>query len=203
MKIVIKKLVVTDLEDKKSKIVTFKPTKNLITSDKNSCGKSVLMKSIYHTLGADSSFDKRISDKDILFVVDFSCLEKEYRIVRKKESFLIFVNNQFTHFYSRGSRNEMANFYSSEFGVSVYLRSRDKTTELAPPAYLFIPYYLDQDRSWKEDQYPFSKKSMGQYDPISTNELYSYHLGLLSKDYGIQKSEIEFLKKQKKNWKKK
>lgn len=193
MNIVIKSLRISDISRHVSKTITFKEKDNLITSEKNSRGKSVLMKSIYHALGADSMFDSVFPKDEVLFDITFKSDENEYRVLRYKDCFSILKNNILVNYVGSGSRPELSLFFQSEFNTSVYLKNRKKTTELAPPAYLFIPYYLDQDRSWKEEQEPFSKQTMSQYEPLNRNDLYLYHLGLYKDDYGQLKSEIDDL----------
>ena len=193
MNIIIEVLRITDIPGKLSKTIKFKDNDNLITSEKNSRGKSVLMKSIYHTLGADSMFDSVFPKDNILYEITLKSKENKYRILRYKDCFSIIKNNELVDYISKGSRTDLSLFFQREFGTGIYLKNRKKTTELAPPAYLFIPYYLDQDRSWKEEQEPFSKQTMGQYETLSRNELYLYHLGVYNKNYGKIKSEIDEL----------
>lgn len=193
MKLIFKKLRIANLSENKSKTIFFSDKDNLITSEKNSLGKSVLMKSIYHTLGADSAFDKYFNEENVLFENEFEYGVNTYDILRYKNQFAILKNKQLIDFINSGCRTRLAEFFKNELGLSVFLKNRNKTTEIAPPAYLFIPYFLDQDRSWKEEQEPFSKKTMNQYDSMSRNDLYLYHLGLYSSDYGRLKSEIETL----------
>ncbi len=53
-------LYIFEYESKMAKKIDFKHGINILTSDEksgNDVGKSVLLKSIYHTLGADSIFD--------------------------------------------------------------------------------------------------------------------------------------------------
>lgn len=193
MNIIIESLRITDIPGRLSKTINFKKRDNLITSEKNSRGKSVLMKSIYHTMGADSMFDKNFNKDNVLFELSFRSDGNTYRIMRYKNNFSVVKNGVLVNYIRSGSRTDLSSFFQEEFGTSVYLKNRKKTTELAPPAYLFIPYYLDQDRSWKEEQEPFTKQTMDQYEPLSRNDLYLYHLGLYKEDYGQLKSEIEEL----------
>lgn len=53
MNLVVSAITMVDLTNKEAKRVYFSPGKNLITSARNHLGKSVVMKSIYYTLGAE------------------------------------------------------------------------------------------------------------------------------------------------------
>lgn len=196
MDFIFKKIRISDVVNKCSKTIEFSEYDNLITSENNSMGKSVLMKSLYHSLGADSAFDKNFHEDNILFSLDFVYGENEYRILRFKDAFSVIKNNMLINFINAKCRPDLSLFFKNEFGISVYLKNRKNTIEIAPPAYLFIPYYLDQDRSWKEEQEPFSKNTMWQYEPISRNDLYFYHLGIYTSEYGCIKSDIGSLSKE-------
>jgi predicted GTPase len=54
--LILKQLRILSIPEKSAKLVTFHPQKNLITGE-NDVGKSSIIKSIYHTLGADVHFD--------------------------------------------------------------------------------------------------------------------------------------------------
>lgn len=191
MNIVVEKVLIVDKTHKIAKLVRFKEGKNLITSDVNSVGKSVIMKSIYHSLGADCAFDSNLDSEKLLFEIEFLFGEKKYTIIRYQNSFVVLINGLLSKHVKSGERILLSNFYYNEMGMSVFLKGRKNATEIAPPAYLFIPYYLDQDRSWKEEQEPFSKRTMGQYDSLSRNDLYCYHLGIYKDSYGKLKSDFE------------
>ncbi len=194
MKLTIESILITDIDGKKSKKICFKDGINLITSRINSVGKSVIMKSIYHSLGADSFFDANFKKiKNLLIETEFLFGSNKYTCIRYNNLFCILKNGNYYGYY-KSHRNEMAKFFEDELGMSVYLRSREGRAELAPPAYLFIPYYLDQDRSWKEEQYPFAKESMQHYYKTSANELFLYHLGVFDKSYGQLKASIDSVK---------
>ena len=94
MKVLINSLKITDVSEKKSKHICFSDGVNLLTSDNNSRGKSVLMKSLYHAFGADSMFDTNIKQENILFDIYFSFGDNKYRVLRYKDSFCTFKNEK-------------------------------------------------------------------------------------------------------------
>lgn len=194
MGIIFKQLMITDVINKVSKKITFSSNINLITSVNNSMGKSVIMKSLYHSLGANCDFDDVFPKENVLFDITLQYKENIYRICRFKNSFRLFKNGEFFKSVKSGNINELSVFFKDELDTYVYLKNRAKTTELAPPAFLFVPYYLDQDLSWKKEQFPFN--NMGQYESISRNELYYYHLGVFTVEYNQNKSKQLSIKKQ-------
>ena len=55
MNLVVSSITMVDLTNKEAKRISFSPKKNLLTSTRNHLGKSVIMKSIYYTLGIHSA----------------------------------------------------------------------------------------------------------------------------------------------------
>ena len=72
MNLVVSTITMVDLTNKEAKRVYFSPGKNLITSARNHLGKSVIMKSIYYTLGAEVYYPNPIKKLNLLTYIDFS-----------------------------------------------------------------------------------------------------------------------------------
>lgn len=84
-KLVVNGLYLFSIKEKKAKYVSFADGINVITSSKDNGtkrGKSVIMKSIYHTLGADCIFEDKWNINDKVSILDFSVDTKEYYILR-------------------------------------------------------------------------------------------------------------------------
>lgn len=62
MNLTITALTMVDLTHKEAKRISFSPEKNLVTSAHNHFGKSVIMKSIYYTLGAEVYYSNTIKN---------------------------------------------------------------------------------------------------------------------------------------------
>jgi chaperonin cofactor prefoldin len=174
-------LLIVDYIRKEAKYVSFGNNRNLITSDSNSKGKSTIMKSLYHTLGANSLFDDEFEVHSKMFDIEFNVNDQKYRICRYQDEYTIFKEEKLIKKFSRGNIESLSLFYEEEFGFSVYLKSRTASIVLAPPAMSFLPYYLDQDKSWKKEVEPF--ENLGQFEKLSRNDLFYYHLNILNKDY--------------------
>ena len=74
-KLVVNGLYLFSIKEKKAKYVSFADGINVITSSKDNGtkrGKSVIMKSIYHTLGADCIFEDKWNINDKVSILDFS-----------------------------------------------------------------------------------------------------------------------------------
>lgn len=187
MAITFDEIIITDIIEKTSKKVVFASKRNLITSDSNGKGKSTIMKALYHSLGANAAFDDNINKKAMIFDISLSFNDVKYRVVRYIDQYLVFKNGKLDISCRYGNIVELSEYYKKEFDMYVYLKDRVGGLPIAPPAYSFIPYYLDQDCSWKKEQMPFD--SLGQYEKLSKNDLYYYHLSIFNDIYNEVKSK--------------
>ena len=87
--LLIKKLTILSIPEKSAKTVTFHPRRNLVMGD-NDVGKSSIIKSIYHSLGADVHFDKVWEKADAISLLTFSYSNKDYMILRSRDHFGLF-----------------------------------------------------------------------------------------------------------------
>lgn len=99
-------------------------------------GKSILLKSLYHTLGADSSFDKNFDEQNVLFSLEFDYGVNRYQFLRFKNAFSILKNGKLSDFIKAKSRTDLSRYFKSEFGLSVYLK-----TERRQPRLLLLLIY--------------------------------------------------------------
>lgn len=199
-KMVIKKIYIFSPIEKRAKVVEFSDGKNIITCspvDGTDRGKSVIMKSIYHSLGADCNFDAKWDDASKTYITHFSIGNKEYIIYRCNRLFKIF-DAKHNLLFKTISRTSLAEFLTNNiygFGVKLPDREEEKL-ELTPPVYNYLLYFLDQD---KLDGPNFSSfKSLGHYPNYKENVLY-YHFGVFDDEYYNIIRNLELLtEKQKK-----
>ena len=97
MKMVFKELFLFAPHEKVARKIEFKEGINIITSsqvDGNEKGKSVIMRSLYHALGAEALFASKWETKNKIFVLRFSIDEKEYYIYRSADLYKLFDGNR-------------------------------------------------------------------------------------------------------------
>lgn len=153
---------------------------NLITSEETSRGKSSLIRALYHSMGANSCYDKKFKANDKIFIVQFSSGDNRYRIIRYKNIYFCYKNENLIKKILNDYK-ELSKLYEQEFNMSVYLTDKNNKFDIAPVAYSFIPYVLDQDNSWKSNNLPFS--NMGQFLDANRIDLYYFHLNVLNLEY--------------------
>lgn len=171
---------IVDFLEEKSCFIKFEKGINIVTSKNTSRGKSSILRSIYHSMGAESGYDKSFEANKKVFEIVFSYGANEYKIIRKNNKYFCYRNAQLIKIST--DYKQLATLFEQEFGLSVYLTDRKGDLDIAPTTYLFIPYFADQDLTWKlQQRIPF--KNNKQFEDDSLINLYYYHMGILNKTY--------------------
>lgn len=162
----------------------------------NYVGKSTLLKSLYHTLGADALFDDSKGwEKDCkyYYILNFNINEHNYNILRHDNYFAIYdyKNNII---FSTSNREHLSNFYSRFFNMNVYLKSNIHEDEhkyiLALPAAMFCLSFLDQKKisGCKFDSFDH----LNQYFDFSLDIIFS-HLGINDNEFNRLQDKQNYL----------
>lgn len=194
MNVIIKEIVILDKNSKIGKIQNFKKGINVVTSIKsekgNYVGKSTLLKSIYHALGADVFFDVSKgweSSGKYYYILSFLINDIEYIIMRKDRFFILF-DKKYNVLFKVINRDELAIKLAELFNMSIYLKKpkNDYKYTLATPVFMYCLSFLDQK---KINGCSFdSFKSLSEYSDYYSDLIYS-HLGI--KDVNARKLEEE------------
>lgn len=203
--LVIEKLYIFSTENKTAKIVEFSKGKNIVTSsqiDGNNKGKSVILKSIYHTLGADCKFDPKWNEKEKTYILKTNVNGSHIYFYRHDRLFKI-MNEKEEIIFQTIIRTKLAEYLESIFKFAVKLPNKeDSNLEIVPPAYNYLLNYIDQDGMNCTNFSSFC--NLAQYSNYKENVLY-YHTGVLDEDYYKLIKDIESIngKRDEKNKEKK
>lgn len=188
-KLIFKQLFLFSSTEKKARKIEFSPGKTIITSSKvdgTDRGKSVVLKSLYHTMGADCFFEDKWDDKSKTYILLFEIDGIEFYIYRFNRLFKVFDSNK-NLLFSVVSRHQLAEELNELFHFAVKLPPRNANEvesisklEIAPPAYNYILYFVDQDKQNGSQFSSFQK--LGEYTDFKENVIY-YHLGAFNDDY--------------------
>lgn len=191
-KLVVNGLYLFSIKEKKAKYVSFADGINVITSSKNNGtkrGKSVIMKSIYHTLGADCIFEDKWNINDKVNILDFSVDTEGYYILRYQRLFKIYCKDNFHLLFRTNNRTELAEFLGNLFDFKVMLPNKcSGEIEVTPPAYNYLLNFIDQDGMAGSKFLSFA--SLQQYSDYKDKVLY-YHLGVYNEEYYLLVKSIE------------
>lgn len=185
---VVSAITIVDLTNKEAKRVSFSSGKNMLTSAHNHLGKSVIMKSIYYTLGADVYYPPPIKRLNLLTYIDFSLSKQQYRIARLNNSFVMYCNGIFVSVYSSvgAFEEELCKLFNLE--INLIGKDQEGTIVKCPPAFYYMPYYIDQENGWAVNSLSFNR--ITQFDMPQRKNSFFFHLGVLDNGYiGISKRQ--------------
>lgn len=183
MNVIFKKIYIFDILAKKAFVTSFEEGVNVVTSssiDGTDRGKSVLLRSLYHVMGADAHFDKKWKNEDKVYLLEFLVDNKKYFIYRHRKLFKVF-NDLIQILFQTSSRTELSEFLGEIWSFEIFLPNRNtEKLEIAPPAYTYVMNFLDQD--YYDGTNFNSFKSLGQYQNFKPDVIYS-QLGIYDKSY--------------------
>lgn len=146
-----------------AKHVEFSDGVNIVTSsqmDGTDRGKSAIAMSLYHCMGADCRFSTKWG-KNKVYILHFGFNEEEFYMYRNGNLFKLF-NGSMESLWSTSNRNELGTILGNKFGFEILLPNRGtQEVEVAPPAYSYAPYFVDQNHYLGSDFSSFDR--MGQY----------------------------------------
>lgn len=188
MNLIITSIAMVDLTKKEAKKVFFSENKNLLTSKKNHLGKSVIMKSIYYTLGAEVYFPMPIKSINLLTYIDFKLKKHMYRVSRLNWSFALFCDGKLLEVYD--SVNEFSRALNELYELDINLVGKDTlgTITKCPPVFYYLPYYIDQENGWSPTSFSFDR--LTQFDLPQRKNSYFFHLGVLDNEY-VEQSKCQ------------
>lgn len=190
-KMIFNKLYLFSLKEQKAFSIPFVDGINIVTSDRlngNKKGKSVVMKSIYHTLGADSYFEDKWDNNTKTYILDVSIGNNQYFFVRFNDLFKIFDLNYHLIFQTE-NRTKLSEKLKELYDFAIQLPNRqDGILELTPPAFSYILNYIDQDKMSCSKFASF--RSLEQYSDFKESALYS-HFGVFNEEYYLISKRIK------------
>lgn len=183
MKMTFKELFLFSPHEKKAKKISFEEGINVITSnqeDGTDRGKSVVLRSFYHALGAESHFETKWDTKSKIYILHLFIDGKGYYIYRSADLYKFFDEKKQLLFVSTHS-HELAEQLKAYTGFAVMLPERtSEKLEITPPVYNYLPFFLDQDH-YDGSKYS-SFKNLQQYANYKDSVLF-YHLGIYDETY--------------------
>jgi hypothetical protein len=159
-------------------------------------GKSSLLKSIYSTFGADPPIVHpawRLAN--VITVLRFTLDGKRFTAARSGDSHYAFFDaeDRVLGTFSRLT-SELAPFIADLLGFKLRLADREGRLVAPPPAYLFLPFYVDQDSGWQRNWSSFGR--LQQLPGNWRKEVAEYHAGIRSNEYYFYRGELERLKQE-------
>lgn len=172
-------ILIADLQNNTARFQRFSKGFNVITSTDNHVGKSSLLKSLYYALGAEVGFDSVWDRNSKLYVATVCVNDEIYRIARYMKRFAVFHETKLLKI-TESVTKDLAQLLEEIFGFAIFLPNKiTGKVEMAPPAFTFMPYYIDQDTGWSGLYDSFS--SIAQYKKADRIKSLYYHLNIYTK----------------------
>lgn len=179
------KILLLSLKEQKAKKVIF-DSKRTIILGRNSTGKSCLIKSLYQTFGAEpQNLHPNWKEANAISLVHFTIDGEKYSIIRSNKVYCLF-DSASVKLEQFNRVSELGNYIAKLLDFKILLPNREGEIVTPPPAYLFLPYYADQDKSWTSNWSSFSKL----YLPNAKLDIINYHTGIRPNQYYEAKNEL-------------
>lgn len=172
-------LLVLSNSEKSGNQFQFGPAQNLITAKDNNVGKSTLVELLFWTFGCEMQFDTKWINQDCKTILRFSIGTFNFAIKRYKNQVSVIQPDGSKLEFSKIS-GDYARWFAETVGFKALLPSRTDELQTPPPAYFFIPFYIDQKKSWIKAWEGF--ENLAQYDNWKQT-IIKYHVGLLTPEY--------------------
>ena len=188
--LLIKQLTILSIPEKSAKTVTFHPQRNVITGE-NDVGKSSIIKSIYHTLGADVRFDDVWEKADAVSLLTFSYSNKDYIILRSRDHFGLFdIQGSLLQSFESIIKG-LSPYFAKLFDNRLQLK-QSQTNQRIPisPAIQFLPFYIDQDKGWAKPWDSF--EGLGVFGGFK-RDLINFVTGIRPNEYFVLSERIDKL----------
>lgn len=184
------KLYLLSLKEQTAKIVHFHPNMTIIRG-KNSTGKSSLVKMLYQAMGASvPNIPKFFQDANVISLLYFTVDGEEYSILKHQKRYLLF-HGESQILSTQHVTDQLAPEFAKVFNFKLCLNDKKGNFIQAPPAFLFLPFYLDQDQGWHGTFKSFDR--LGQFENW-TDDFISFHLGITSPEYYERRANLIRLK---------
>ena len=168
------------LREQKARTIEFHPQLTVIKGE-NDVGKSSVIKSLYWAFGASSAkIHPNWIEANVKALVTFTIDDSRYRIFRDHNTFGVFDSEDKLLISTNEITRELAPFISQLIDFKLVFSNRKGEPEIPPPAYAFLPFYIDQDVGWVKQLNSFS--NLTQY-PNFRKDLLEFHTGIRPNEF--------------------
>jgi hypothetical protein len=152
---------------------------NLVTGSDNSIGKSTLIKNLFWAIGCEPHFDEEWNSNDVKAILYFKVNQQEYIVSRYADGIYFGRKGTALTKYAKVT-GKFAKDFAKVVDFELMLANRQDGLDCPPPAFYFLPFYIDQKKSWDEPWNGF--EGLGQYSNFKKN-LIKYFCGYLPSEH--------------------
>lgn len=126
------------------------------------------------------------ADANVSILLDFTVDGAPYRILRTGEVFGLFDGSSKLLWKESGITSAVAAAVAKLLDFKLELQNRKGEFVTPPPAYAFLPFYVDQDAGWQKTWSSFS--GLGQFEKFK-KDVATFHAGLKPNAYYAARSK--------------
>jgi predicted nucleic acid-binding Zn-ribbon protein len=191
-KLVLEEMLLLSLSEKRARKIAFDRSRTIVRGD-NQTGKSCLVKSIYRTFGAEPPLHPRWKKADVSSLIRFTVDQVRYAILKhgSADAYSIFDDNNKLIDTFDSVTTGLAPFFANLLNFKIKLPDREQKQITPPSNYLFLPFYIDQDKSWASNWSGFQRL---QQLPNWRDAIINYHTGIKGNEWYQAKGEADQVK---------
>jgi hypothetical protein len=161
--------------------------KATVLKGENDVGKSSLIKTLMKTFGAQPHKETdQWKMAAVQSLVDFEIDGLRYSLLRSKSTYGLFNSGDELVDSFTSITNQLSPRLAELFNFHLALSSKSGSTQ-ATPAFLFLPFYADQDRSWVAALEGF--ELLAQFQNYRRDVIW-FHSGIRPNEYYIAKARL-------------
>lgn len=177
---IFKEMLLASFREKKARRVRFDPKVTIIRGD-NETGKSSLIKSIFRTFGAEpAKVHESWINAEVRSVMRFEINGNIFALLRFGNSYAAFDEHDRLISRFQSVTKDLSPFFSQLISFGLRLPNRKGASSCLPPAYYFLPFYMDQDSSWVNQWSSFARL---QQFTSWRHAVVEYHSGIRGNEY--------------------
>lgn len=166
-------------KESRGRTIEFHPKTTVILGT-NDVGKSSIAKSLYAALGANAAEEHpRWLASNAVSLLEFTVDGIWFAMLKEGKVYALFDSQRRIGTYTSVT-GELGPAVAELVGASLKLTDRSGKVVTPPPAFLFLPFYCDQDKGWTDTWCSFAK--LGQFAQWKPDVI-NYHAGILSDAY--------------------
>lgn len=178
--LIFRELLLISHSEKRARRIKFHPTVTIIKGE-NDTGKSSVIKSIYAALGANSAVvHPEWKKADVSLFLTFEVSGTTYKILRMRDRYALFTKNDIMLGTYKRVTSELGPKLADLLNFKLVLVDKKEQEIVPPPAYLFVPFYIDQEHSWSKSLTSFDRL---QQIPNWRKDVIYYHTGIKPNEY--------------------
>jgi len=178
--VIFRELSIISHTERRARRIEFDP-KVTILKGENQTGKSSIVKSIFAAFGATSAkVHVSWSGVNALVFLVFEINGTPYKILKTGNKYALFTSDDRLIGVYTGVTSGLGPKIADLFNFKLVMLDREQKEVIPPPAYLFIPFYIDQESAWFKTWSSF--KNLNQL-PKWRKDVTYYHTGIKPNEY--------------------